>query len=77
MREEAGGKVRRALVVLVRAYQRVVSPLFPPSCRFYPSCSEYARQALAKHGVMKGLWLSVKRVLKCHPWHPGGPDPVP
>ncbi len=69
--------VRRALVVLVRAYQLLISPLFPPSCRFSPSCSEYARQALSKHGIIKGLWLSARRVLRCHPWHPGGPDPVP
>lgn len=69
--------VRRALVVLVRAYQLLISPLLPPSCRFYPSCSEYARLALVKHGPIKGLWLSLKRVLRCHPWHPGGHDPVP
>jgi len=69
--------VRRALVVLVRTYQLLISPLLPPSCRFSPSCSEYARQALSKYGPMKGLWLSLKRVLRCHPWHPGGPDPVP
>lgn len=69
--------VRRALVLFLRGYQLLISPLFPASCRFYPSCSEYARQALLQYGPLKGLWLSLKRLLKCHPWHPGGHDPVP
>ncbi|MBC7098487.1 membrane protein insertion efficiency factor YidD [Candidatus Bipolaricaulota bacterium] len=69
--------MRRALVVAVRVYQRVISPILPHRCRFYPSCSEYAAQAILAHGVLRGGWLSLKRILKCGPWHPGGYDPVP
>ncbi|MFH1865723.1 MAG: membrane protein insertion efficiency factor YidD [Candidatus Eisenbacteria bacterium] len=65
------------LVVLVRAYQRLVSPLFPASCRYVPSCSEYTAQALAQHGFMRGAWLSLRRLLRCNPWSHGGEDPVP
>lgn len=57
-------------------YQKVISPLKPPSCRFYPTCSEYSIQAVKKYGVLKGLWLALKRLAKCHPFHPGGYDPV-
>ena len=67
----------RALVGVLRGYQRFVSPLIPPSCRFTPSCSEYAVQALRTHGVLYGAWLTVRRLLRCAPWHPGGWDPVP
>lgn len=66
-----------ALVVLVRAYQTLVSPLFPASCRYVPCCSEYAAQALTRHGLVRGVWLSVARVLRCNPWSEGGEDPVP
>ena len=69
--------IRRLLVMLVALYQRAISPLFPPSCRFYPSCSEYARQALLKHGLWKGGRLALKRLIRCHPLSPGGYDPVP
>lgn len=62
---------------LILLYQRLISPLFPPSCRFTPTCSNYALQALDRHGVIKGGWLAVKRVSRCHPWHEGGYDPVP
>lgn len=65
------------LVVLVRAYQRLVSPLFPASCRYVPSCSEYAAQALAQHGLVRGSWLSLQRLVRCNPWSHGGEDPVP
>ena len=65
------------LVGLVRAYQWVLSPLLPPSCRFYPSCSAYAVTALERHGAAKGSWLAVRRLARCHPFHPGGIDPVP
>lgn len=67
----------KPLVWLVRAYQLAISPFLPPSCRFYPSCSHYAIEALQRHGIVKGLWLAVRRVGRCHPWHPGGHDPVP
>ena len=62
---------------LIRAYQVTLSPFLGPACRFYPSCSEYAYQAVVRHGPLKGLFLAVKRVLRCHPFHPGGVDPVP
>jgi putative membrane protein insertion efficiency factor len=65
------------LVVLVRAYQRLVSPLLPASCRYVPSCSEYTAQALTRHGLVRGTWLSLARVLRCNPWSEGGEDPVP
>ncbi|BAS29461.1 membrane protein insertion efficiency factor [Limnochorda pilosa] len=61
----------------VRAYQVAVSPLFPPSCRYYPTCSTYAVQAVEKYGVARGLVMGAKRVARCHPWHAGGYDPVP
>lgn len=60
---------------LVRAYQLVVSPLIPPACRFYPSCSEYAREALLRHGLLRGGLKAARRLLSCHPFHPGGFDP--
>ena len=69
--------VRSALRGLIAVYQFLISPLSPPSCRFHPSCSEYTREALNKHGLLKGGWLAIKRIGKCHPWHPGGPDAVP
>ncbi len=65
------------LVVLVRAYQKLVSPLLPASCRYTPSCSEYAAQALTRHGFVRGTWLSLVRVVRCNPWSEGGDDPVP
>jgi putative membrane protein insertion efficiency factor len=69
--------VVRALVWLLRGYQRYVSPAFPPVCRFTPSCSSYAIEALRTHGVLYGTGLTVWRLLRCAPWHPGGSDPVP
>lgn len=66
-----------ALRALVRAYKYAVSPLLPPACRFYPSCSEYAEEALERHGALRGSWLALSRVCRCGPWHPGGCDPVP
>ncbi|MEW5781839.1 MAG: membrane protein insertion efficiency factor YidD [Pseudomonadota bacterium] len=67
----------KPLIWLVRAYQLLISPFFPPSCRFHPTCSHYAIEALEKHGPLWGTWLALRRVLRCHPWHPGGHDPVP
>ena len=69
--------MRRILSVMIRAYQYAVSPLFVPSCRFHPSCSAYALEAVERYGSLRGAWLAVKRLLRCHPWHPGGCDPVP
>ena len=63
--------------MLIRAYQSVVAPLLPPACRFEPSCSHYTLEALRRHGLFKGLWLGARRICRCHPWHPGGYDPVP
>jgi putative membrane protein insertion efficiency factor len=69
--------IRRLLLLLVRLYQRAVSPLLPPACRFHPSCSSYAVGALERHGALKGSWLAARRLARCHPFHPGGIDPVP
>jgi hypothetical protein len=67
----------RLLTALLRFYQVAISPLSPPSCRFYPSCSNYAIEALRTHGAARGGWLAVRRICRCHPWNPGGADPVP
>lgn len=69
--------MRRLLIALLRTYQYAISPFLGRRCRYYPSCSEYAVEAVEKHGAIKGGWLGVKRVCRCHPWHPGGYDPVP
>lgn len=69
--------MRSAALVLLKVYKVALSPLFPPACRFYPTCSEYAAQAIAKHGLLRGGILAAKRLGRCNPWHPGGPDPVP
>nr|WP_240895321.1 membrane protein insertion efficiency factor YidD [Kineococcus siccus] len=65
------------MVGAVRVYQLVVSPWLGPTCRFYPSCSSYAVDALRTHGAVRGTWLAARRLLRCHPWNPGGVDPVP
>ena len=65
------------LLALVGLYRKLLSPLLPPACRFYPSCSQYAQQALARHGPFKGSALAARRLLRCHPLHKGGIDPVP
>ena len=62
---------------LIRLYQWTLSPLLGPTCRFYPSCSNYALEALQRYGFLRGSWLAVRRIGRCHPWHPGGIDPVP
>ncbi|MBL10853.1 MAG: membrane protein insertion efficiency factor YidD [Acidiferrobacteraceae bacterium] len=69
--------MRRLTIFLLRGYQYLISPLFPPSCRFWPNCSAYSIEAVEKHGPVKGLWLSVKRVARCNPWGGGGIDTVP
>jgi putative membrane protein insertion efficiency factor len=69
--------LRWPLVALVRAYQILISPLLPASCRYFPTCSAYALEALSRHGAMRGSWLTVRRLARCHPFRPGGYDPVP
>ncbi|MBV9139649.1 MAG: membrane protein insertion efficiency factor YidD [Pseudonocardiales bacterium] len=71
------GPVVQVLVVVLQFYRRWISPAFPPSCRFSPSCSAYAIEALMVHGMLRGSWWTVRRLLRCGPWHPGGMDPVP
>lgn len=69
--------MKSLLIVVIKAYQYAISPLLGAHCRFHPSCSAYAREALERHGVMNGAWLVVRRLARCHPWSPGGYDPVP
>lgn len=76
MRRKHGAAIRGGLF-LIRLYQRYVSPLHGPTCRFVPTCSEYAAEAISAHGFTRGMWLSVRRLLRCHPFHSGGYDPVP
>lgn len=70
-------RVARWLIAVLHVYKRWVSPLLPPACRFYPTCSVYMSDAVARFGAMQGVWLGVRRLARCHPWHPGGFDPVP
>ena len=69
--------MKHLLILLIRIYRNFISPLFPPSCRFQPTCSQYALEAIEKFGIWRGSWLTLKRILRCHPLHPGGYDPVP
>ena len=69
--------MRFVLKFLIRGYQLALSPLFGPRCRFYPSCSQYAFEAIDTHGAARGAWLAIKRIARCHPFHEGGFDPVP
>ena len=69
--------MREVLILLIRFYRRFLSPLKPRTCRFHPTCSAYALEALERHGAFWGSYLAVRRVLRCHPWNPGGLDPVP
>jgi putative membrane protein insertion efficiency factor len=69
--------MKSVLLVALRAYQLALRPLLGANCRFYPSCSEYAHEAIARHGAARGSWLAARRLARCHPYHPGGYDPVP
>ncbi|MBD3183730.1 membrane protein insertion efficiency factor YidD [Candidatus Poribacteria bacterium] len=68
--------MKKAFVFLIDIYRKCISPFLPSSCRFYPTCSQYTQEAIIRYGLIKGLWLSIKRISKCHPFHPGGYDPV-
>lgn len=69
--------MRQLLIYPIRFYRYALSPMLGPSCRFHPSCSEYAEEAITRHGALRGSWLAARRIACCHPWHPGGYDPVP
>jgi uncharacterized protein len=69
--------MRVVLLLVLRGYQYAIRPLLGANCRFYPSCSDYAREAIDRHGAAKGCWLAMRRIVRCHPYHPGGCDPVP
>jgi putative membrane protein insertion efficiency factor len=69
--------MRKLLTLLIRLYQFAISPFLGSQCRFYPTCSHYALEAIETHGVLRGGWLTLRRLLRCHPWHKGGVDPVP
>jgi len=69
--------IRWLLLFIIRLYKKAVSPVLPPSCRFYPTCSDYAYEAIARYGSIRGVILSIKRLIRCHPYNPGGYDPVP
>ncbi|MBI4513558.1 MAG: membrane protein insertion efficiency factor YidD [Gemmatimonadetes bacterium] len=68
---------KRLLIVCIRGYQSGIAPVLPPACRYMPSCSQYALEAIERHGAFRGLGLALRRLLRCHPFHPGGFDPVP
>ena len=69
--------MRQLVLAVIRFYQRFISPALPPSCRFTPSCSQYSYEAIERYGLLKGGWLGLRRIARCHPWNAGGHDPVP
>jgi len=69
--------MKKLVLILIKFYQKFISPMFPPSCRFTPTCSQYTFEAVEKYGPIKGLFLGIKRILRCNPFFPGGEDPVP
>ncbi len=74
---DLGYWMKTLLIWLIKGYRALISPLFPPVCRFQPTCSSYALEAVNRFGAFRGSWLAVRRILRCHPFHPGGYDPVP
>ncbi len=69
--------MKTLLIWLIRGYRAFISPLYPPTCRFHPTCSQYAIEAVDRFGPIRGSWMAIRRILRCHPFHPGGYDPVP
>jgi putative membrane protein insertion efficiency factor len=69
--------MRKAVLLMIRFYQRFISPALPPSCIYEPTCSQYAYEAIERYGAMRGMWLGIRRISRCHPFHAGGYDPVP
>ena len=77
MTAQTGGLLARAAIATIQTYRHMISPLRPPSCRFTPTCSQYAADAVSEYGLLRGTWLALVRLLKCGPWHSGGWDPIP
>ncbi len=69
--------MRRLVITLIKGYGYLISPFLGDNCRYYPTCSAYTQEAVERHGVLRGSWLGIRRILRCHPWHEGGVDPVP
>ena len=69
--------MKKIFILFIKFYQKFISPMFPAKCRFYPTCSQYTLEAIKEHGTIKGTYLGIRRILKCHPFHEGGYDPVP
>ncbi|WP_226034840.1 membrane protein insertion efficiency factor YidD [Aquibacillus saliphilus] len=69
--------MKHIFIGLIKFYQKIISPIKPPTCRFYPTCSQYGLESFTRFGFFKGIYLTIKRIMKCHPFHPGGFDPVP